>query len=367
MKLRKSPAIASTMAVSWACSSASRRCSAWPCRAKIAGLFPLAAAVRHLFGASLIAAFFVTVPVMANAASTLTTLWSFRDYNATPPDGAVPVDGLIMDASGTLYGTTGDGGSAAPFGEGVVFKLTPPSTAGGSWTETVLYSFCSQPNCSDGNNPEAGLISDKNGALYGTTVGLTGVVFKLTPPSTAGGPWTETVLYSFCAQPNCSDGSLPRAGLIMDAPGTLYGTTTQGGDQATNCPFHNDGCGTVFKLTPPSTAGGPWTETVLHSFCSQPNCSDGSFPFDALISDKNGVLYGTTADGGSVEAGTVFEITGSGFIPPGVLAGTPGSANCIGKSISGLAQEYGTFLNAAITLGYSSQGLQNEVMIYCGG
>jgi uncharacterized repeat protein (TIGR03803 family) len=203
-------------------------------------------------------------------------------------DGAVPIAGLIADDSGALYGTTSGGGAGS---NGTVFKLTPPA-----WTETVLYNFCSQPSCSDGVGPVAGLIADKSGALYGTThaggSSGNGTVFKLTPPA-----WTETVLYSFLGG---SDGGAPRAGLIADEQDTLYGTTT-GGGIANN--------GTVFKLTPPTKGQSAWKETVLHRFCSQPGCSDGSGPVAGLTADERGVLYGTTGGGGSSGVGTVFNLT----------------------------------------------------------
>jgi uncharacterized repeat protein (TIGR03803 family) len=175
-------------------------------------------------------------------------------------------------------------------------------TAGG-WSEKVLHSF----NDTDGAYSSAGLIFDKNGNLYGTTLeggdyGCSasgcGTVFELTP--TAGGGWTETVLLNF----NGSDGSGPQAGLIFDAAGNLYGTTVGGG---TNCPPF--GCGTVFELTP--TAGGGWTEKVLHSFG---NGTDGANPFAGLIFDAAGNLYGTTYGGGTYRCGasgcgTAFELT----------------------------------------------------------
>jgi len=102
----------------------------------------------------------------------------------------------------------------------------------------------------------------------------------------------------------------------------------------------------------------------LHSFSD----SGGNDPQAGLIADSTGVLYGTTSGGGAAGHTTVFEITGSGFVPPGVLAGTPGQASCIGKSVSGLANKYGTFLNAAAALATTpSKVLQNAVVIYCGG
>jgi uncharacterized repeat protein (TIGR03803 family) len=186
-------------------------------------------------------------------AQTLETLYSFS-YGS----GATPYGVLIADASGALYGTTLAGGAGSGPGSGTVFKLTPPTTAGGTWTESVLYSFT---GTTDGANPYYGaLIADASGALYGTTVngGAAGggTVFKLTPPTTAGGTWTESVLYSFTST---TDGAKPYGGLIADASGALYGTTP------------NPGSGTVFKLTPPTTAGGTWTArfTVKFSACHE--------------------------------------------------------------------------------------------------
>ncbi len=170
------------------------------------------------------------------------------------PDGAIPVVGLIFDATGNLYGATTEGGT---HGDGTVFELTP--TGGGGWTERVLYSFGNTP---DGAYANAVLIFDGAGNLYGTTElgganGPYGTVFELTP--TAGGGWTEKVLHSFA---NGTDGARPLASVIFDAAGNLYGTTTEGGTNRD---------GTVFELTP--TAGGGWTETLLHSFNN--NGTDG--------------------------------------------------------------------------------------------
>lgn len=203
-------------------------------------------------------------------------------------DGAQPNASLIQDSAGNLYGTTLLGGAN---GAGTVFRLTKHGK------ETVLYSFCSQVSCADGQDPRGSVIRDGAGNIYGTTssggiVSYGGTVFKVTP----GG--TETVLYSFCAQANCTDGRNPNAGLIEDGAGNLYGTTFQGGEFSV---------GTVFKLAPNGT------ETVLHSFCSQANCADGQFPSGSLIEDSGGNLYGTTQFGGSVNgAGTVFRIAPDG-------------------------------------------------------
>ncbi len=177
-----------------------------------------------------------------------------------------------MDQRGAIFGATAGGPISSNLG-GTVFKLIPPAPSGGLWTETVLYTFCSLSNCVDGAEPRAGLLMDQRWALYGTTQAgdaqrpQGGTVFKLTPPSVKGGPWTETVLYKFCSKTACLDGAAPQANLIMDEQGALFGTTVTGGarDQ-----------GTVFKLTPPTVTGGRWTETVLYSFCSMTNCTDGA-------------------------------------------------------------------------------------------
>ena len=168
--------------------------------------------------------------------------------------------------------------------------------------EKVLHSF--NNNGTDGLSPDAGLIFDAAGNLYGTTyAGGTynyGTVFELTPA--AGGGWTEKVLHSFS---NGTDGGYPVAGLIFDAAGNLYGTTYRGGTY---------GCGTVFELTP--AAGGSWTEKVLYSFG---NGTDGAYPDAGLIFDAAGNLYGTTPgrhlrlrDGVRVDARSGRELDGEG-------------------------------------------------------
>src|SRR5262249_642933 len=121
----------------------------------------------------------------------------------------------------------------------------------------VLHNFAAPP--ADGEQPTAGLIADAAGNLYGTAVGGTtnnGIVFKLSPPSTQGGAWTETILYSFLGS---TDGSDPAGGLIFDAAGNLYGSTFQNG-------YHNFCCGTVYELSPPTGGTGSWTLTVLYAF-----------------------------------------------------------------------------------------------------
>jgi len=221
-------------------------------------------------------------------------------YKFTGTDGAAPRGGVIWDAAGNLYGTTElGGGGTCQYGCGTVFELTPK--AGGGWAEKVLYRFTDSQK--DGHYPEAGLVFDSSGNLYGTTGnggGGTcqsgcGTVFELTPNS--DGNWTEKVLHRF--RNNGKDGYGPRANLILDASGNLYGTATGGGSQSCT-----DGCGTVFELT---KAGGEWTEKVLHSFSN--NGKDGYYCYGSLIFDSFGSLYGTTSNGGAYGFGTVFKLT----------------------------------------------------------
>jgi uncharacterized repeat protein (TIGR03803 family) len=253
--------------------------------------------------------FKATPPAVAGDAWSATVLYSFQGGS----DGKGPKGGVIADAAGALYGTTYYGGgslSSCPDGCGTAFKLTPPAVPGAAWTETVLHRF---QGGSDGKNPPAGLVADAEGALYGTTMGgggsncsvgygcNNGTVFKLIPPAVSGGAWTETVLYSFLG---VGDGALPMSGLIVDKSGTLYGTTLKDGAQV----------GVVFTLTPPTTAGGRWTETVLYTF--EAGGDNGRYPIAGLIADRSGALYGTTSEGGSADAGTVFKLT-----PPAVAGG----------------------------------------------
>ena len=249
--------------------------------------------------------FKLTPPASGQTLWTETVLYNFQGGT----DGAYPSSDLIFGEDGALYGTASGGGTSncGTYGCGTVFKLTPPAGVQTQWTETVLYSFCPQIGCSDGKGPLAGLIFDQQGALYGTTAGggssTNGTVFQLTPPAAGQTLWTETVLYSFCLQTNCTDGAQPYAGLIFDRQGALYGTTGLGG---------SDGNGTVFKLTPPASGQTLWTETVLYRFLGSAG-SDGSSPYAGVIFDNDGALYGTTYGGGSSSCydgcGTLFKLT----------------------------------------------------------
>jgi len=174
--------------------------------------------------------------------------------------------------------------------------LTPGAWAAGKYK--ILYRFSG----TDGASPQAGLIFDAAGNLYGTTASGgafgAGTVFELSPG--ANGAWNEKVLYSFCAVKNCKDGANPSAGLIFDGAGNLYGETWAGGP-IRGC-WWKSGCGTVFQLAP--GANGQWTETVLHSF----EFTTGFYPNGVLIFDTSGNLYGTAGGGGDCR-GTLFQLS----------------------------------------------------------
>jgi uncharacterized repeat protein (TIGR03803 family) len=262
----------------------------------------------------------------------LTTLYSFcaqpNCADGTEPYGA----GLVQGADGNLYGTTSYGGA---HGGGTVFKITTHGEL------TVLYSFCSQSACADGDFPIGSLIQGTEGNLYGSTEGGgtegvgDGTAFKVT---TSG---ELTTLHDFCSQTNCVDGKFPNAGLIQGADGSLYGTTEEGGTESD--PYCEYGCGTVFKI---STTGAL---TTLHAFCaSGGGCADGQYPQAGLVQTANGTLYGTTTSGGSSSActfgcGVVFAISTSGEVGPTYsFDGTNGSdpfAN-VAQATSGVL--YGT-------------------------
>lgn len=193
-------------------------------------------------------------------------------------DGAAP-NGVTFDDAGNLYGTTFYLGTN---NGGIIFQLTP---SGSGWAENILYDF---QNGSDGGYPVGNLIVDGSGNLYGGTAyggaGGGGTVFELSP---SGGSWIFTVPYGF------TGGTGPYSSLAMDAAGNIYGTTYADGA---------NGFGNVFKLTP---TGGGWTYTSLYDFTGG---SDGAYPESKVSFDASGNLYGTTEYGGTYGAGVVFEI-----------------------------------------------------------
>jgi uncharacterized repeat protein (TIGR03803 family) len=285
---------------------------------------------------------------LALGQSTETVLYSFGGYAA---DGVFPEGSPLFDAAGNIYGTTSEGGKYCQNSfecGGTVYELSP--TVGGGWSETILYNFCTTGNsttCADGSYPYAGLIMDVQGNLYGTTAGGgtngLGIVFRLSPPAVAGESWTQTVLWTFSTDPengeeplygnlnmdaagniygtsgggskglgavfelspqpngtysfsilhsfSGSDGYGPVYGVTFDSAGNLYGTTTQGGRGKSICQY---GCGLIYRLSP---SGGTWEETVLFEF----DGVVGAYPVSPISIDKSGNLYGTFETGGGGE------------------------------------------------------------------
>ncbi len=194
-----------------------------------------------------------------------------------------PTGNLVLDAAGNIYGVTQDGGAN---GWGSIFEL---SDSGGSWNQTILYSFKGQ---GDGGAPYSELVFDDKGNLYGTASARGadghGTLFELSP---SGSGWTYSVLYTFTGG---VDGGQPVAALVFDKSGNLYGATTS---------FGANGGGTVFELSP---SGSNWAFSVLASMTG----SDG--PVAALAMDAAGTLYGTNFMDGASGYGSVFSLAPSG-------------------------------------------------------
>jgi len=222
---------------------------------------------------------------------THTVLYSFTGGT----DGGEPYKGATLDSQGNLYGTTVIGGlysgACIDTSCGVVYKLT---NSGGSWTESVIYSFTGG---NDGYGPGSPVVFDKHGNLYGTTpsggADNSGVIFQLKP--NVSGKWTFKVIHTFTGG---NDGASASAGrLLIDGAGNIYSVATAGGKY---------GKGTAFELTP--TASGGWKFSLLYSFKGQP---DAGFPYGGLLPDGRGHLYGTTYYDGANGWGSVYQLTHS--------------------------------------------------------
>jgi hypothetical protein len=250
------------------------------------------------------AVFKLTPPAAGHTGWTESILYNFNSLHGY--DAVAPV---ILDSSGALYGTTEQGGTRQPLvgHSGVVFKLTPPAAGHTVWQETNLYNFAGDQN---GGSPVAGLFRDKAGALYGTTqlggVGF-GTVFKLTPPTKGHTAWGFQTLHQFKGG---ADGAEPVAGVVVDAKGVVYGSTS---DQFGSLVGGNPGNGTIFKLTPPAPGKITWTKSLVHRFSGG---TDGGLPVSDVVMDAAGALYGTTETGGFIGNGgnsngngVVFKLT----------------------------------------------------------
>jgi uncharacterized repeat protein (TIGR03803 family) len=215
-------------------------------------------------------------------------IYSFRGQE----DGFYPLQPMLLSASGALYGSALASSNGQAFPE-PLFRLAPPAPHQKAWSFSVIYPFTSA-ECADGIGP---LIEGTGGTIYGPCSDNLGQggdqpgnIFSLTPPATAGAPWTKTVLWTFTGG---ADGGHPQTGLTLAKSGALYGTTSQG---------H----GTIFRLAPPTTAAQTtWTQTTLWTFSGR----DGDAPSSPLLITPAGTLIGTTATGGPNQNGTIFELT----------------------------------------------------------
>jgi uncharacterized repeat protein (TIGR03803 family) len=278
----------------------------------------------------------LTIPILLCAlarssgsasAQTLTTLHSFAGT-----DGGSPAATLVQASDGNFYGTTVVGGSlmlcGAGAGCGTVFKMTPAGQL------ISLHSFLYGV---DGFSPQAGLVQGSDGDFYGMTeFGGTnvncpegcGAVFRITPAGAL------TILHSFT---NGVDGANPLVALVQGSDGNFYGTTTGGG---------TNGAGIAFRI---SSAGS------LTTLCSFGDGSNGSYPRAPLVQGSDGNFYGTTSQGGTNGAGTVFKISPAGALTTlYTFSGTPDGANPSGVLVQGSdGNFYGTTANGG-TNGYGT-------------
>jgi uncharacterized repeat protein (TIGR03803 family) len=272
-----------------------------------------------------------------------TTLYRFCTQSLCP-DGGLPSGGLVLAADGHFYGTTSQLG---PYNAGAIFRITAAGQI------TVLYDFCSKANCADGAVPWSGLIQATDGSFYGVTgAGGTGsrdgcpdsdlgcgTIFRL-------GPFGKVeLIYSFCSQPHCTDGADPTVRLTEGIDGSLFGTTQFGGDLTCNSPY---GCGTIFSFaangelttlqTSESSSGiypgppgglaqgtdgnlyggmglyGPAGYGTLFEMTPQgalttlQTFGDAQGGTGAIIQSTTGVFYGTTGIWNAPTDGTIFSL-----------------------------------------------------------
>jgi uncharacterized repeat protein (TIGR03803 family) len=287
--------------------------------------------------------FELSPPAVAGGAWTEITLHEFLRGN----DGGVPVCGVVLDSRGNLYGATYYGG---PSNAGIIYELSPPADPGQPWTETVLHVFNgSGSNYPSGAYPDGGLLLDPSGSLYGTTSGgggdAWGLVFKLVPPAPGESNWREQILYTFT---NGSDGSIPVGDLALGENGSFYGVAYEPGGfngfgygmvyqmspptasgatwtHQTIYTFADGGYdalpvtllyrggalygtaagvygsnGQVYELT---QQAGAWVKTTLHEF----DGNDGTYPSGRLVY-SDGAYYGTTLSGGRNGDGVFYEV-----------------------------------------------------------
>lgn len=307
---------------------------------------------RHLLFLLALLASFIAV---RSGAQTFSTIYTFR------PKQPQLVGGLVADFEGNLYGTTALGGT---YKAGVVFKLTKPVTAAGSYKFSVIHDF---DGAAGGANGGA-LVLDESGNIYGAAIfgGNTsactsgcGIIFKLARPSSSGGAWNFSIVYSFQGYP--VDGAWPSF-LMMNGQGVLFGTTMIGGAGS---------LGTVFRLTHSSSS---WTESLLF------NPSAGILPCNPpgpITFDPSGNIFFKTSSGGPYNAGCLMELrpptppatawkaatlftfgNGAGGMTPEGAVLPDSSGELFGVTLSGgIAQ--GTFYKAT-----QSGGVWSENVLY---
>lgn len=224
----------------------------------------------------------IAVPAKAQTYSVL------YDFGTRSGDPLSPSGSLLQGGDGALYGISNFGGATG--GSGTVFKINPAGTM------RVVYSFCLQPNCTDGATPLGGLTLRPDGHFIGTTSkgGNTagdGTIFDLTQTGNL------TVLYTFTGG---KDGSNPPGPPIFGPNGSYYGTTSDGGGTS--------GCGTIYRITNLGASSGGFT--LLHDF----NLTDGCNPQAGLVLGTDGNFYGVTSGGGTSGFGVVFQVTPAGKV-----------------------------------------------------
>jgi uncharacterized repeat protein (TIGR03803 family) len=298
----------------------------------------------------LMLALFAALFSMQATAQTFIELYPFNSASVGLADGAWPEAGVVRDSAGNLYGTTFFGGT----GTGCDINEAGCGVVfkvDPTGKETVLHIF---GGAHDGWNPTGSLILDAAGNLYGTTQfgGLYGygTVFKIDP---AG---NETILHSFRRG---LDGANPAAGLVQDASGNLYGTTRYGG---VGC--NTQGCGTVFKISPTGQ------ETILHRFRDG---ADGASPLGVVAVDSSGDVYGSTWVGGIFNYGTVFKIDmcGEEKVLHHFSGGSDGANPIGGVTLDQAGNLYGTtsaggaFIGTVFTV--NTAGNESIVYTFTGG
>jgi uncharacterized repeat protein (TIGR03803 family) len=281
---------------------------------------------------------------LLSSAQTESTIFTFGESTDFWPQGA-----LLEDSSGNLYGTAKGGGA---YGVGAVYELSPPAVAGGAWTQTYLYSFV--PYGGGGYVPFSDLVRDQAGAFYGTFFSggdptcNCGGVYKLTPPATQGGAWTESAIYTF----KSTDGHLPSNGaLALTRTGTLYGTTVAGGT-------YNSGV--LYQLT--TKNGITYSESVLYSFG---NTGDADTPNGPILLDSSGNLYGVTSLGGAFGQGALYKYVPAANGNPATesLLFSFGGSSTTGSTPSGslIFDSYGNIYGVTTYGGSNDDGVVYEL------